>query len=73
MMVWSLPQHFELAASELADFGDVAGHVAAYCDADGSGTVDDADRIGGFYPALPMELVPVPGAQEVWLHLGALD
>lgn len=73
MTVWAFPQHFELTASELARFGQTSGYVAAYCDQDGSGTVDEADRMGGQYPGLPMELVPIPGASEVWLHLGALD
>lgn len=73
MTVWAFPQHFDLTALELAEFGETSGYVAAYCDQDGSGTVDASDRIGGQFPALPMELVPIPGANEVWLHLGALD
>ncbi len=73
MTVWSFPQHFDISAQELGNFPALSGYVAAYCDEDGDGTVDESDGIVAHYPELPMTLVPVPGAEEVWLYLGHLD
>jgi len=73
MTVWSFPQYFDITAQELGNFPALTGYVAAYCDEDGDGTVDESDGIVAHYPELPMTSVPIPGAAEVWLYLGHLD
>lgn len=56
-------------APRIAGIEDVDGQSAS--GGDPRGDASDAERIGKL-PALPMQLVPIPGAIEVWLHLGAL-